>query len=432
MAPFKRAPIHVKNLPKDKSGLQQAQDQLMQEYQSLQGESLALDLTRGKPSSEQLSRSYDLDGILARYYIEGDTDLRNYGGLYGIESARKLGAEILDVPADEVLAGGNSSLTLMYQAASFALLFGPGTSETPWSKGKVKFLCPCPGYDRHFSICEELGIEMVTVAINNDGPDMDAVEALVKSDPDIKGMWCVPKYSNPTGCVYSEKTVDRIAALGKVAGPGFRVFWDNAYAVHDFDEALELASIHEACAKHGTQDSVYQFASTSKITFAGSGISWMAASADNLQGFTRHLGMATIGPDKINQARHLRFLPDKNAVMAHMQKHAAIIKPRFDAVLEKLEDNLGEDFGNWSKPLGGYFISFNTRPGLANRVIQLADDAGVKLTPAGSTYPKKHDPYNSNIRLAPTVPSLQEVIKAMDVFVVAVKLATVEQALENA
>jgi len=289
-----------------------------------------------------------------------------------------------------------------------------------------------PGYDRHFAICEELGIEMIAVDMNANGPDMDQVEALVKKDPAIRGMWCVPKYSNPDGCVYSAETVERIARLGLIANKSFRVFWDNAYAVHDLvDHPPVLANVMELCRKHNTQDSVLQFTSTSKITFAGAGLSWMAASEKNLKSFLKHLGISTIGADKVNQARHVKFLPDMNAVHVQMKKHTAILKPRFDCVLNKLEKSLNKEFGSWGRPQGGYFVSFDTQPGLATKVVQLANDAGVKLTPAGSTYPYKKDPQNKNIRIAPSFPTLAELDKAMDVFVLCVKLATVESLIKK-
>ena len=412
---------------------------LQAQYDNIKAQKLALDITRGKPSAEQLSLANGLNHILPdSELVFSGVDLRNYGGLEGIPAARKLGAELLGLKVEEVIAAGNSSLTLMYQAMAFAVMFGPADGEAAWlsiskQDSKAKFICPVPGYDRHFAICEELGIEMLAVPMNAGGPDMDAVEALVKKDPAIRGMWCVPKYSNPDGCVYSAETVERIAKLGLIAHKSFRVFWDNAYAVHDLaDKPPVLANIMDACRKHNTADTVLQFTSTSKITFAGAGLAWMGASERNIKSFLKHLGISTIGADKVNQARHVKFLPDLKAVQAQMQKHAAILKPRFDCVLNKLEKNLGTDghYGRWGKPQGGYFVSFDTLPGLATRVVQLANDAGVKLTPAGSTHPYKKDPDNKTIRLAPSFPTLAELDKAMDVFVLCVKLATVEQKLK--
>ncbi|MYM63198.1 aminotransferase class I/II-fold pyridoxal phosphate-dependent enzyme [Pseudomaricurvus sp. HS19] len=413
--------------------LQQWEAELSQQYAQLQAQSLNLDLTRGKPSAEQLSLSDDLDGILQGNYLAADgTDTRNYGGLEGIAEARQLGANILGVDAANVLAGGNSSLTMMFQAVQFAYEYGLTGAESAWGKlENAKFLCPVPGYDRHFSVCEQVGIELVTVPMLATGPDMDKVEAMLKADQQIVGMWCVPKYSNPTGVVYSDETVERIALLAKIANPNFRVFWDNAYCVHDLiDNPPQLANIAEACARAGTEDSVLQFASTSKITHAGSGVAFMAASAANLAGFKKALGNCTIGPDKVNQLRHMRLLPDMAALQAHMQKHADIIKPRFSSVLENLSRAFdGTDLGSWEKPVGGYFISFDTRPGCARAVVKLAAEAGVKLTPAGATFPYGQDPADRNIRIAPTVPTVGDVDKAMKVFEVCVKLASVRAQL---
>lgn len=413
--------------------LQSWEQDLAAQYSAIKAQNLNLDLTRGKPSAEQLDLANALDGILdGQYLTESGVDTRNYGGIDGIVEARELGAQIMGISAQNVLAGGNSSLTLMHQAMMTAYFFGFSGADSAWQKeGKVKFLCPVPGYDRHFAICEQLGIEMVNVAMTADGPDMDAVEDLVKRDPSIKGIWCVPKYSNPTGVVYSDATVARIAELGKIAGANFRVFWDNAYAVHDLSATPKpLASIFEASKKAGTEDSVLQFASTSKITHAGSGVAFMGASAANLAGFKQVIGFLTIGPDKINQLRHAKFFAAEGSLPAHMAKHAEIIRPRFAAVLKHLEAAFANnDLGQWESADGGYFISFDTRPGLAKEVVKLAGEAGVKLTPAGATYPYGKDPEDRNIRIAPTVPSVEQVNSAMEVFVLCVKLASVRQAL---
>ncbi len=413
--------------------LQQWAESLSAEFDAIKGKNLNLDLTRGKPSAEQLSLSDGLDGILAgNYTSDSGVDTRNYGGLDGIPEAKALGAQILGIPEANVLAGGNSSLTLMHQAMTMAYLFGLNGPDSAWrNTGPVKFVCPVPGYDRHFSVCEQLGIEMLTVPMTATGPDMDAVEALVQADPTIKGMWCVPKYSNPTGVVYSSETVERIARLGKIASSDFRVFWDNAYAIHDLSTAPPtLASIFDACEKQGTQDSVLQFASTSKITHAGAGVAFMGASDLNLSGFKKSLSFATIGPDKINQLRHVKFFAAPESLSQHMQKHAAIIKPRFECVLKHLQTAFGDnDLGEWEEADGGYFISFDTRPGLAKAVVALAGEAGVKLTPAGATFPYGKDPEDRNIRIAPTVPTVEQVDAAMQVFVTCVKLASVRQAL---
>ncbi len=412
--------------------LKQWETELAADYQAIIDQKLSLDLTRGKPSSEQLSLSDALDGLLKGNYKGADgTDVRNYGGLDGLPEAKQLGANLMGVDAADVLVGGNASLTLMFQAMLTANNFGLSGADSAWNKeDNVKFICPVPGYDRHYTVCEQLGIDMITVDMTANGPDMDAVEALIKADSSIKGIWCVPKYSNPTGVIYSDETVDRIAALGKIAGANFRVFWDNAYSVHDLGEFKPLASIKDACSKHGTEDSVLQFGSTSKITFAGAGVAFMAASAANLVGFKKVLGTLTIGPDKVNQLRTVALLPNKDALLGHMQKHAEVLAPRFAAVLESLAANFGDnDMGSWESPEGGYFVSFDTRPGVAVAAAKLSADAGVKLTPAGATFPYGKDPANCNIRIAPSVPTLAEVEAAMKVFAVCVKLASVRVAI---
>lgn len=409
------------------------EQELSANYEAIKAKKLNLDLTRGKPSSEQLDLSDALDGILKGNYKAADgTDTRNYGGLDGLPEAKQLGAHIMGVDAANVLVGGNSSLTLMFQVALTAYLFGLKDAASAWkNEGEVKFLCPVPGYDRHFTICEQLGIKMVNVPMTSTGPDMDAVEALVKADKSIKGIWCVPKYSNPTGVVYSDETVERIAKLGQIASANFRVFWDNAYSVHDLvDNAPQLASVMDACRRNGTEDLVIQFASTSKITQAGAGVAFVAASTANLTGIKKALSASTIGPDKVNQIRHTRFLPDRAALMNHMKKHAALLNPRFDAVLSALSKAFdGTNLGAWEKPVGGYFVSFDTLPNCAKETVRLAAEAGVKLTPAGATYPYGKDPEDRNIRIAPSVPTVPEVVGAMDVFVTCVKLASVRQAI---
>jgi DNA-binding transcriptional MocR family regulator len=413
--------------------LRQWESQLAADYQAILGKKLNLDLTRGKPSSDQLDISNLLDGILKGNYVAADgTDTRNYGGLDGLPEAKQLGANIMGVVPASVLVGGSSSLTLMFQAALTAHYFGLKDAASAWKHEKeVTFICPVPGYDRHFTICEQLGIKMVTVPMTSTGPDMDAVETLIKTDKSIRGLWCVPKYSNPTGVVYSDTTVERIAKLGQFANASFRVFWDNAYSVHDLiDNPPELTSIAEACRRNGTEDSVIQFASTSKITQAGAGVAFLAASNTNLAGFKKALSASTIGPDKVNQIRHTRLLPDRATLMAHMKKHALLLNPRFDAVLKALSSAFdGTDLGVWEKPVGGYFVSFDTRKNCAKETVRLAAEAGVKLTPAGATYPYGKDPEDRNIRVAPSVPTVPEVIEAMKVFVLCVKLASVRQKL---
>lgn len=407
---------------------------LTKEYDTIKAAGLALDLTRGKPSADQLSLSDAMDGILAGNFKDEDgTDVRNYGGLDGIKSAKQLFAPMLEAGPDEILIGGNSSLTLMYQAQVFAMYWGLAGSE-PWhaevvgTDNRIKFLAPVPGYDRHFGVSDHIGIELVPVAMNEHGPDMDQVEALVKADPLIKGIWCVPRFSNPSGIVYSDAVVERFAQLGKIAGKGFRIFWDNAYAVHTLDEnAPKLANLLALCKQHGTEDSVYAFGSTSKITFAGAGVAFMAASPANLKELQKHLGQGQIGPDKVNQLRHVKFLKNAEGIQALMRKHAELLKPRFDAVLSRLTALTG--LGEWTVPQGGYFISFDTLPGLAKTVVKMAAEAGVKFTPAGATYPYGNDPLDRNIRFAPSFPKLAEIEKGTDVFVTCVKLASVRQEL---
>lgn len=416
--------------------LRESESTLAEQYQQYQQAGLNLDLTRGKPNKEQLDLSNALDGILQEnYHDDSGNDLRNYGGLDGIPAAKALFSHMIDASPDDILIGGNGSLTLMYLCVQFALNHGVNGPDSAWSKNQqtIKFLAPVPGYDRHFSICEMLGIELLPVAMDDHGPDMDQVEAMVAADPQIKGMWCVPRFSNPTGVIYSNEVVERIAKLANIAGPNFRVFWDNAYAVHSFDDtAPKLANILELARQHQTEDSIYVFGSTSKITFAGAGVCFMATSASNLATLKKLLGFTTIGPDKINQQRHVLLLKGPQGIEDHMAKHAKIIKPRFDAVLERLRKQLADSgMGSWTEPKGGYFISFDTLPGLAKEVIQLANEAGVKLTPAGATFPYGNDPEDKNIRLAPTFPTLAELEQATEVFICCVKLASVRQKLSR-
>ena len=412
--------------------LREWHSELQQQYQSIQAAGLSLDLTRGKPNSEQLDLSNALDGILNGQYTDSSgTDLRNYGGLDGIPEAKTLFSQMIGVNTDEIMIGGNSSLTLMHSTVEVAMLQGVAGAGSAWKDegGNIKFLAPVPGYDRHFSVCEHLGIELIPVAMKDDGPDMDQIEELLRNDSSIKGIWCVPRFSNPTGIVYSDEVVARIAKLANIAGPNFRVFWDNAYAVHVLDKnAPKLANLMDLCRQEGTEDSVYIFGSTSKITFAGAGVAFIGSSPANLAVLKQHYGFTSIGPDKINQLRHVRFLKDMDTLDQHMAKHAAIMQPRFDAVLNALRSELAE-LGEWEEPQGGYFISFDSQPGLASRIVKLAADAGVKLTPAGATFPYGKDPEDKNIRLSPTFPSLDEISKAMEVFVVCVKLASVEKAI---
>ena len=416
--------------------------QLEQNYQQLLSAGLRLDLTRGKPCSAQLELSNAMDSILDNdFRAEDGTDCRNYGGGLGIPEARRFAAQYLGCAPNQVLVGGNSSLQLMYQCVLYNHIFGTEGAES-WQQeagsSQVKFLCPTPGYDRHFAVCEALGIDMVPVRLTATGPDMDMVEDAVKSDPLIKGIWCVPKYSNPSGIVYSAETVQRLARLGLIAGKNFRIIWDNAYAAHHLvDDPPQLSNILELSADHGTLSNVIAVGSTSKITFAGAGLAFLASSQDNIQSLAKHLSYVTIGPDKINQLRHIRFLKDMENLAAHMEKHRQIIGPKFTLVLDALEQAFGgrtlngAAFGHWTIPQGGYFILFDTLPGLADQVVSLASEAGVKLTPAGATWPYGNDPDNTNIRLAPTFPDLDEIQTAMEVFTTCVELATLRQAVSG-
>ena len=404
-----------------------------EQYDALAAKNLNLDLTRGKPSAAQVALSDALDGILDGNYRAADgSDARNYGGLEGLPEARALFAEVLGTAPEETLVGGNSSLTLMYQVMDFALREGLRGADSAWgNQAQVKFLCPVPGYDRHFSVCEYLGIEMIPVRLLDSGPDMDQVEALVAADADIKGIWCVPRFSNPTGCVYSADTVARLARLPQVASANFIVMWDNAYAVHTLgDDAPTLDSIATHARELGTMDGIFQFGSTSKITFAGAGVAFVGSSERNLAAFRAHLAFQTIGPDKVNQLRHVRFLKDSETLSGHMSRHAALLKPRFDAVLSTLERELaGSGMGSWTTPQGGYFVSFDALPGLASEIVALAGNVGVKLTPAGATFPYGKDPDNCNIRLSPSFPAQDDVQASVDVFVLCVKIASIKQRL---
>ncbi|MGB5324878.1 MAG: aminotransferase class I/II-fold pyridoxal phosphate-dependent enzyme [Pseudomonadales bacterium] len=422
-----------------REALQAARDEVRARHHQFTASALSLDLTRGKPSTAQLDLSNALLGAQQSHDSRG-TDLRNYGGLDGLPAAKSLAAELLGLAADtaqaRVFVGGNSSLSLMHYAVMFANFLG--LDATPWftaqndSGERSKFLCPSPGYDRHFAVCEQFGIEMLPVELTGHGPDMDQVEAAVL-DPAVKGIWCVPRFSNPTGEVYAQETVQRLAALPNIAADNFLVLWDNAYALHAFKPAAKtLASIESEAEKAGTLSRIIQFGSTSKMTFAGAGLSYMASSESTVAAFNAHFAKTSIGPDKINQQRHIDFLRDRSTTEAHMQKHAGILAPKFEAVLEALESCLRDcGMGDWSQPEGGYFISFDTRPGLARKVIALAAEAGVKLTPAGATFPYGRDPEDKNIRLAPSFPPLEEVQRAVSVFITCVQLASLEQALEN-
>lgn len=413
------------------------QEQLNKDYEDAKSKGLKLDMSRGKPAASQLDMEMDFLNVLNADSIlktEAGVDCRNYGVMDGIPEARKLIGDVIGVPAENVIIFGNASLNIMYDTVARSEIFGV-MGETPWCRlDKVKFLCPVPGYDRHFAITEQFGIEMINVPMTEDGPDMDMVEALVNTDPAVKGIWCVPKYSNPQGYTYSDETVKRFAAL-KPAAKDFRIYWDNAYAIHDLyeDKKDTLLDILSECEKAGNPDMVYEFCSTSKVMFPGSGIAALASSKANLDFIKKYMTIQTIGYDKINQLRHVRYFKDAEGMKAHMMKHAAIMRPKFEAVLHVLESELnGLEIGSWTEPKGGYFISFDALEGCAKKIVEKCKEAGVVLTGAGATYPYKKDPKDSNIRLAPSFPTPEELAMATDLFVLCVKLVSVEKLLKEA
>lgn len=407
---------------------------LEKDFQRIKDKNLSLDMSRGKPSPEQLDLSLDLLTISSdSLHVLEEIDVRNYGSLDGLLETKQLFAEILQVNTSEVIIGGNSSLNMMYDTVSRALLHGVIDSNIPWAKEeKVKFLCPSPGYDRHFAICELLNIEMITIEMLDDGPDMDKIEELVKEDKYIKGIWCIPKYSNPDGTTYSDEVVDRLAKM-KTKAPDFKVFWDDAYTVHHLtDKPSQLKNMLQACKDAGNPNRVFIFASTSKITFPGSGVSAMASSEENINFIKKQLVIQTIGPDKINQLRHVHFLKDLENIEQHMKKQAEIIKPKFDMVTTVLESQLSHlNIASWSNPKGGYFISLNTLDDCAKESVKLAAEAGVTLTNAGATFPYGKDPRDRNIRIAPTFPSLTELKTAIEVLCVCIKMASIKKLLKN-
>lgn len=411
-------------------------ESLNKEYAEAKAKGLVLDMSRGKPSAKQLDVSLGLlDTINSSSDLKAldGTDCRNYGVLDGIPEAKKLMADMMGTTPDHVIVYGNASLNIMYDQISRAYTHGI-LGNTPWCKlDKVKFLCPVPGYDRHFAITERFGIEMINIPMSESGPDMGMVEEYVSKDASVKGIWCVPKYSNPQGYTYSEETVKRMAAL-KPAAEDFRIFWDNAYVIHDLydDNKDEIADIISECEKAGNPDMVFEFASTSKVSFPGSGIAALATSANNIADIKKQLTIQTIGHDKLNQLRHVRFFKDINGLKEHMRKHAEFIRPKFEAVESVLEEELGGlGIGSWTEPKGGYFISFDAMDGCAKAIVAKCKEAGVKLTGAGATFPYGKDPKDSNIRIAPSFPTPEEMKQAADLFVLCVKLVSVEKLLEN-
>ena len=414
----------------DQEQLRQLEATLRTDFELVAANKLALNLSRGKPAADQLALSDSMEDVIAGNYIAADgTDVRNYGEIRGIAEARELGEELMGVPASNIIAGGNSSLFLMHLVVSTALHNGLWGDERRWSNSeKPKILTPVPGYDRHFALTESLGIDMINIDVTETGPDLDQARALVSEDASIKGIWCVPKYSNPTGCVYDDATVAGLAELAKVAAADdFVVLWDNAYAVHDLVEsAPELASIFEAAENAGTSEHVVQFASTSKITFAGAGVAFIASGDQVLNALAERLSFMMIGPDKANQLRHSRFL--RGRLREHMQAHAELLRPKFEVVAEVLDQELGGlEIAQWNNPAGGYFVSLDLLPGLAHEVIDMAASVGLTLTPAGATFPYGRDPQDRNVRIAPTFANLNELRAAMQILTLCVKLASVRK-----
>ena len=419
----------------DPSALEAELCNVQQAYDALKAKGLKLDMSRGKPGKAQLDLSNDMLKVLPdrEDCYDDALDVCNYGNLCGIPSARRYFAELLDVKPAEVIVGGSASLQLMYNLIATAFSHGLLHSPEPWSKrGKVRFLCPSPGYDRHFRITEFFGVELIPIAMTAEGPDMDAVLQWIK-DPSVLGIWCVPKYSNPDGIIYSNRVIHALASM-KPAAPDFALMWDNAYCIHEFDGGyVPFPDILKICAEYGNADMVYEFASTSKVTFPGAGISCMCASEANVAYFSKTLGVQIISFDKVNQLRHVRFLKDKETTLALMKRHAAILKPRFDAVCDALEREIvPRGIGTFNRPKGGYFVSLYAMPQTAKRALQLVKEAGVTMTPAGATYPYGKDPFDSNIRIAPTLPPVEDLNAALEVLCVCLRLAALEQLLKKA
>ena len=419
--------MKLQNVNKPK--LLSLKEETVSRYNAFMAKNLKLDMSRGRPGADQLDICEGLLTALSSNAecVTGGVDCRNYGGLDGIPAMKKIFADILAVAPENVVIGGNSSLTMMYDTIARAMTHSQLKGGKPWSAcSKIKFLCPSPGYDRHFCITKHFGIEMLTVPMKSDGPDMDVVRELVK-DADVKGIWCVPKYSNPQGITYSDSVVTAFASL-KPAADDFKIIWDNAYCVHDIaDESDVLLDIFGECKKYGSEDMIFEFASTSKISYPGAGVACLAASKANIDHIKKHLFVQTIGPDKLNQLRHVIYYKDADGVYAHMQKHKAILAPKFGMVLDTLKKELdGLDIAEWNSPNGGYFISLDVVDGYASRVLELCASAGVAMTPAGSTYPYMKDPFDRNIRIAPTAPTVSDLAAAAELFCICVKLAIIE------
>ena len=407
--------------------LLELQEELEKQYEEFKAQGLKLDMSRGKPAASQLDLTNGLLTALDDYHTESGLDARNYGVLDGIPEAKKLFSDLLDIPVDKIIVGGSSSLNLMYDAMTRLMLFGT-QGEKPWKDVKgIKWLCPSPGYDRHFAVTEDMGMELIPVPMTAEGPDMDVVEKLVAEDDTIKGIWCVPLHSNPLGACYSDETVDRLASM-KTAAKDFRIFWDNAYGVHHFYEEVPLKDIFKAAAACGNEDRILYFFSTSKITFPGAGIAIMASSLSNIAEIKKHMTIQTIGHDKLNQLRHVKYFGNAENIRAHMRKLADALRPKFDMVLDTLDAELGETgLASWVTPKGGYFVALDTLPGCAKETVRLAKEAGVAMTGAGATWPYKKDPRDSNIRIAPTYPTIEELYKAIHLFCLCVKLAGVKK-----
>lgn len=423
-----------KDLSRDE--LLEMKNELETRFEDVKSKGLKLDMSRGKPSAAQLDLAMGMMDVLrsdSDLKCEEGVDCRNYGVLDGIREAKQLLADMMEVPIDNIVIFGNSSLNIMYDTVARSMTHGV-MGSTPWCKlDKVKFLCPVPGYDRHFAITEHFGIEMVNIPMHDDGPDMDMVEQLVNTDPAVKGIWCVPKYSNPQGITYSDETVRRFARL-KPAAEDFRIYWDNAYGIHHLyeDKQDSLVEIFMECKKEGNQDMVYKFCSTSKVSFPGSGVAAIAASTENLVAIREQMQIQTIGHDKLNQLRHARYYKDIHGMVQHMKKHADILRPKFETVLNVLEKELGGlEIGSWIRPRGGYFISFDAMEGCAKAIVAKAKEAGLVMTGAGATFPYGKDPKDSNIRIAPSYPTPEELAVAADIFVLSVKLVSIDKLLEE-